>query len=88
LPKNTQTFIIAILIALQGLAVLKIGGLQRQVGSVRSEINHLNNRLSSDISAIYSNVDQILRQEASLIESANTEIGAVDAGELLWKPEF
>ncbi len=37
----------------------------------------------NDMDMLYSNINEMLRQEASLIESADTEIGTVDVDELM-----
>jgi hypothetical protein len=45
-------------------------------------MNYLSNSITSNIDTIYSNVDEMLKQKASLIESATTEIGILNVDEL------
>lgn len=78
MKKNILHILIAILIISQVASILKINTLQREIDSTKAEINNLSTRIINDVGAIYSNVDEMLKQEASLIESAATEIGAVN----------
>ncbi|HWQ80533.1 MAG TPA: hypothetical protein VN381_17030 [Anaerovoracaceae bacterium] len=82
MKKNISHILIAILIVLQAASILKINNLQRQIESTNAEMNHFNNSIRSDMNAVYSNVDEMLNQKASLIESAATEIGTLNADDL------
>lgn len=79
--KNRSRILVIILIIFQVVLILKINNLQRQIGGTNAEMNNLSNRIGNDMNTIYSNVNEMLRQKASLIESAAAEIGKVDTDE-------
>lgn len=81
MKKNIMHILIAILIISQGISILKINNLQRQIESTNIQMNDLSNRIRSDMDAIYSNIDEMLKQKVSLIESAATEIGVINVDE-------
>ena len=82
MKKNALNILIVVLIVFQIASISKINNLQREIQNVNIGMDNLNRSVMSDINNIYSNVEQILKREASLIADANAEIGALDAGEL------
>lgn len=82
MKKNILSIIITALIIAQVVSIVKISNLQSQIDNARAEISNLNNSTGSEISAIYANVDAMLKKEASLIETASTEFGALDIDSL------
>lgn len=82
MKKNALNILIVLLIIFQIASISKINNLQREIQNVNIGMDNLNRSVMSDINNIYSNVEQILKREASLIADANAEIGALDAGEL------
>lgn len=82
MKKNAPHILIGILVIAQIWAVFKIGSLQEQISIARNEIGQLHNNTRMEIDSIYSNVDERLKQQASLIEKASVEIGAIDTGGL------
>lgn len=81
MDKNRSHILIIILIISQVILISKISNLQKQVEGTNAGMNNLSNRIGNDMNAIYSNVNEMLRQKASIIESAVAEIGKVDTDE-------
>ncbi len=86
--KNALNILIVVLIIFQIASISKINNLQREIQNVNIGMDNLNISVMSDINNIYSNVEQILKREASLIADANAEIGAIDADELMVPIKF
>jgi hypothetical protein len=82
MKKKTLYLLLAILIISQIMSMIKINNLQRQLGELDRELTRFSQRIMNDVDAIYSNVDEKLKQKASLIESATTELGRVNKEEL------
>lgn len=81
MKKNILHLLIVILIVSQVASILKINSLQRQIESANTKMNNLSNSIRSNMDAIYSNVDEMLKKKASLIESATTKIGMLNVDE-------
>lgn len=73
---------VAILILAQIAALWQIKHLQNQLDQTIAAMNNLQNSLSHEINSIYTNVDALLQEEASLLTSAAKEIGALNAADL------
>lgn len=86
--KNALNILIVVLIIFQIASISKINNLQREIQNVNIGMDNLNISVMSDINNIYSNVEQILKREASLIADANAEIGTLDADELMVAIKF
>jgi hypothetical protein len=63
-------------------SLVKINNLKWQIESTNAEMDNLSNDIRSNMDAIYSNVDEMLKKKASLIESADTEIGVPNPEQL------
>ena len=81
MDKNRSHILVIILIIFQIVLISKVNNLQRQIEGTNVGMNNLSSRIANDMNAIYSNVNEMLRQKASLIESAVAEIGKVDTDE-------
>ncbi|GKV63917.1 MULTISPECIES: hypothetical protein [unclassified Sporosarcina] len=81
--KNQILYIlVGILLVSQAVSFFKINNLQMHIENTTAEMEHWNNSVRNDMNMISSNVDDMLKQKASLIESAATELGAINAEEL------
>lgn len=82
MKKNVLYIVIAVLVVMQMVSLAKINNLQNQLNNVKSEIYNQGNNTKNEINAIYSNVDEMLKREVSLIEIASTELGTLDISSL------
>ncbi len=82
MKKNTIHILIAILIISNVILFVKNGNLQRQIENTNAEMNQLSGSIKNDMDTIYSNVDEMLKQKASLIESATTEMGEINVDDV------
>lgn len=82
MKRNKLHILIVILMISQVISIVKINDLQRQIENTNVEMYRSNNSLINKIDAIYANVDERLRREASPFESVTTEIGKVNPKEL------
>lgn len=82
MKRHIVQILLLLLILSTILSFSKINNLQRQLESFHAEVNDLRNSAQEDINTIYANVDEMLKQKASLIESATTDIGAVNVEEV------
>lgn len=64
MDKNRSHILIIILIISQVILISKISNLQRQVEGTNIGMNNLSNRIGNDMNAIYSNVNEMLRQKS------------------------
>lgn len=74
--------LIAALVISQVLLLARINDLQSQLNNARSEINNQSTYMRNEINTIYSNVDETLKREASLIEIASTVLGTLNVDTL------
>ena len=82
MKKKIVYILITVLIISQMVFVIRINSLQRQVENTYLEMNNLSHSIRNEMNNIYSNVDNMLNQQASLIESGSAEIGTPNIGEL------
>lgn len=82
MKKRTLYILIIILIISQLVSIIKINDLQRQVENTYIKMDNLNQSIRNEMSGIYSNVNNMLNQEASLIESGTTKIGTPNKDDL------
>lgn len=82
MEKNTGNILIGILIGAQIVSFLTINNMKRQIQNTYDEMNDLSEEITNDINDVYTQVDEMLKQKASLIESASTEIGVVNKEKL------
>ena len=81
MKKNTTLFLIAILIIAQITSFIKISNLESQLESTKIQMDRLSSGIRNDMNAIYTNVDEMLKEKASLIESATTKLGEINVHE-------
>ena len=79
MKKNIPYIIIAILVIAQLVSIMKVNDLQNQIENAWSEIFNVRNNINNEVSAIYANVEDMLKQQMSLIEQASIEVGEVNA---------
>ena len=82
MKKKTLYILITVLIISQLISIIRINSLQRQVENTYLEMNNLSHNIRTEMNGIYNNVDVMLNQQASLIESGATEIGAPNIDQL------
>lgn len=78
MKKKIIPILVAALIIAQIVSLTKINNLQSQLNNAMLSINNISNNTRNEINSIYANVDAMLKKEASLIEIASTELGALD----------
>ncbi|QIB69693.1 hypothetical protein Ami103574_10325 [Aminipila butyrica] len=78
MKKNILPLIIVVLVVAQFVSIMKISSLQQQVDNARAEISTQDDNTRSEINEIYANVDEMLKKEASLIETASIKVGDLD----------
>ena len=66
---------LVVLLVAQIISLFTINDLKNRVDGFYYQLDHLNNRISSEIGSLYSSIDNRLNEEAALIESADVEIG-------------
>lgn len=81
MKKKTVHTLITILTISQLISIIKINKLERKIESIDGGIHNLNNTIRNDMDNIYYNIDNILSEKASLIESATSEIGTFNVDE-------
>lgn len=82
MKSKTANILIVILVIAQIISYLRISSLRAEIQNARNEINYLRENTSNEINMIYSNVGEMLKREASLIESASVEAGTPDKNSL------
>lgn len=82
MKKQKLYILIAALIALQLYSLVKIYSLQSRLDYTNQTISSVENRLDSQISSIYQNVDEKLKSQASLIHKSWVKVGKLDVGKL------
>ncbi len=82
MKKQTVQVLVVALVFLQVYSLLKINSLQRSIENTNSTVYSVGNNLEGSINSIYSTMDSILSKQASLIHSADLEIGKLDADTL------
>ncbi|MFI3227727.1 MAG: hypothetical protein R3Y09_10035 [Clostridia bacterium] len=82
MKKTIPYILIAILGISQFYSYRAIEDLENQVWNYQNQLNSAQSSLSNQISNIYTNVDEKLEEQASIIFSANTEFGEFDADTL------
>lgn len=82
MKKNIPFLLILALLLAQGLSYLKIAELERQLAQTTSSLWTLQDSVNTQISSIYTNVDDRLEKQASYIEQIQTTIGVPDAADL------
>ena len=77
--KNTvlKFIVIALVIALC-LAYVKIHNLEATIRNLRSDLNYAVSNLEDRVNSVYANVDEFLKQEASLVSGVEAEYGEID----------
>ena len=74
-----EHLIIVILLILVVYALFQISALKNQVESLELSLNNVSNSFSRNISSIYDNVDEKLREQTSLLSYMEYSYGAVNA---------
>ena len=88
-PKRIfRIILIAALVIAQIVSFVRISNLQTQLDITRAEMHGLHSSISAQMSSIYLNVDGMLRQQATLIEVASTEIVAINPAEAAVSIQF
>lgn len=82
MKKKTLYILISVLIISQLVSIIRINSLQRQVENTYREMNNLSHSIRTEMNGIYNNVDAMLNQQASLIESGAAKMGAPDIEQL------
>ena len=70
--------LIALLVVTQVYLISKINNLESQITNTNNTINNINNNLSERINLVYSNVDEQLKEKASIIHDASFSFGEFD----------
>ena len=74
--KNKFLYIMfAIFIILQMNSTIQIGTLKTELQRTKDSITYMEEQLNGNISSIYSNVDNILTQQASIVSICNYQVG-------------
>lgn len=82
MKKKTSNILIAVLIILQIYSLAKIHSLQNRIESTNNKMSSIENQLGSQIASIYQNVDQKLKEQASLIYASSIRVGQLDVDAL------
>ncbi len=75
---NTLTAVVVILVIALAISFVKISALENEIDQVRNDYSFEVNNLENQIMSIYSNVDAMLKEEASLLAGAEAEYGKLN----------
>lgn len=76
--RNTQMLIIVILVSTIALFYVRISRLENEIDQLRNSLNSQYHMLTTQVESIYTSVDQMLKEEASLLSSVSAEHGELN----------
>lgn len=76
--RNTQMLIIVILVSTIALFYVRISRLENEIDQLRNSLNSQYHMLTTQVESIYTSVDQMLKEEASLLSSVSAEYGELN----------
>lgn len=78
LKKSIPSIVIFLLVIVLAVCFVKIRSLEREVNLLRGDLSSDISMLRDDMNSIYNNVDEMLREQASLLSSMDAAYGEVD----------
>lgn len=78
MKKQFITVPLALLLLLQAISLFRIGSLQSQITNLNNQISGLQTSQSSLANSIYTNVEDLLKKQGSIIDSYDFSMGDVD----------
>lgn len=78
MKKKIPYILIALLVISQVYSIGKISDLENLIWTTNNRIGEVENALNNNISSIYTNVDDMLKEQASIIHSASVSFGEFD----------
>lgn len=82
MKKYLLHIIFSMLIVLQIVSLIKISNLENQLEYAQINLSNQIDSVSRNVGNIYENVDEMLNKQASIIESAHSEIGKFNVSDL------
>lgn len=82
MKKHIGSILIGLLIVLQFLSFSRIGTLQDELTNTRNQMEHMASDQTNQMNNIYSNIDSLLKRQASIIDSFDYSFGNVDSEKL------
>jgi len=82
MKRDKLVIIIVVLLAMQIYSLYQISSQKREIEGNRARLSSLQNQLEKQISSIYQNVDEKLKEKASIIKASDYIIGEVDVEKL------
>lgn len=76
--RNAQKLIIVILVIAIALFYVRISRLENEIDQLKNSLNSQYHMLTTQVESIYSSVDQMLKEEASLLSSVSAEHGELN----------
>ena len=76
--KSIPSIVIFLLVIVLAVCFVKIRSLEREVDLLRGDLSSDISMLRDDMNSIYNNVDEMLREQASLLSSSDAAYGEVD----------
>ena len=71
---NAQKLIIVILVIAIALFYVRISGLENEIGQLKNSLISQYHMLTTQVASIYTSVDQMLKEEASLLSGVSAEL--------------
>jgi len=78
MKKQTAYILITALILMQLYSIIKINTLENKIENTNATLYSIDNRINTQMSNIYSRIDQKLEEEASKIHDSSVEVGRLD----------
>lgn len=78
MKKQLITVPLAILILLQAISLFRIGSLKSEITNLNNQISGLQTSQSSLANSIYTNVENLLKKQGSIIDSYDFSVGDID----------
>lgn len=82
MSKRIMSIAIAALIVIQLITLSKASALQQELQNTRNQLVSESNRMRNEISSIYSNVNDLLEEQGSILDDYNYQIGELDEATL------